>query len=198
MAKVSFTKLYNKEMVNQISVLKIEENAIEVKHYLPLEKKMSLINELIAEITEETNYLNPLVITALFEMLIVVNYTNISFSDKQKGEGLLNTYDSLKASGIILKVKQLIPDEELQELTNFTFELLNNIMAYRNSANAIIANFIKQAEDQKLNTDQIIQSIKDNPEVLELTRNLRQAEYHPLEDSGTKQNNDNVVKMNNN
>lgn len=200
MAKVPFTKLYTKEDLGKVKTFTWNEQEIEVKQYLSLQEKMNVANEMIAEITEKTEYLNPLIINAIFELAVVFNYSNINFTEKQKAD-LIKTYDILKEVNIISSIIHSIPEAEFQELKTLSFAFLKNIMDYRNSAYAIINNFVDNANAQSLDLDQIVQTVKNNPEILELSRNFNQMEYNPLissEEEGTKEDNNNVIKLNNN
>ena len=108
MAKISFNKLGLKKDTN-INTINIGECEIEVKKYLPIEDKMSLI-ELVVQDTMEYGFINPLQLEKLFNLYFVYKYTNISFSEgNKKDEGAL--YDLLEANGVIDAVVQASPDD---------------------------------------------------------------------------------------
>ena len=200
MAKLSFTKLYTKEDLGNTKIVYWKDNSIEVKQYLSLTEKMSMANDLMAEITETVTYLNPFVMNPLFDMLLITYYTNITFTEKQKTTDVVKTYDIVKETGLIETIKENIPELELQELSDMISTLLDNVIQYRTSARATIDYFIDKADNQNLSLESVVTQIKENPELLELSRNITEAENPYLSTSiaGTKQENDNIVKMNNN
>lgn len=197
MAKVSFTKLYDKEELGKIQAISWKEEIIEIKKYISLQEKMNVANEIVAEFNENTNYLNPFIINPTFELSVIMHYSNIAFTEKQKGENLIKTYDILKESGLVDAVISAIPTVEFQELKSMVFAYLNNIEQYRNSANAIINNFVAKSEAQEINLQNTLEDIKNNKEVINLAKTLvDQENLYPT--AGAELENDNVIKMNNN
>ena len=108
MAKISFNKL-NLKKDTTINVIKIGDVEIEVKNYLPIEEKMSLI-DLVVQDSMEYGFVNPLKLEKYFNLYFVYKYTNISFSDaNRKDEDAL--YDILETNGVIDAVVQASPDD---------------------------------------------------------------------------------------
>ena len=196
MAKVPFTKLYTKEELGKVKIFTWNEQEIEVKQYLSLVDKSIIANNLIAEIDENTYYLNPSIIESTFEMLVVMNYTNVSFTDKQKGEDIIKTYNILKEIGFIKEVISAIPEQEFSQLKYFCFQFLDNVITYKASANAIINNFVATTEKTDINLQNTLDNIKNNSEVINLAKSLVEAENLSL-DEGTEEENDNIIKLNN-
>ena len=92
MAKLSYTKLGLK--VNQENgVIFHNDQRIEVKSYLPVNDKLKLISNVINLSADDNNFSNPVKEDVYFALEIIENYTNISFTDKQK-EDLTKLYDS--------------------------------------------------------------------------------------------------------
>ena len=108
MAKISFNKL-NLKKDTSINIIKIGDVEIEVKNYLPIEEKMSLI-DLVVQDSMEYGFVNPLKLEKYFNLYFVYKYTNISFSDaNRKDEDAL--YDILETNGVIDAVVQASPDD---------------------------------------------------------------------------------------
>ena len=82
MAKISFNKLNLKKDAT-INVVKIGDIEIEVKNYLPIEEKMSLI-DLVVQDSMEYGFVNPLKLEKYFNLYFIYKYTNISFSDANR------------------------------------------------------------------------------------------------------------------
>lgn len=196
MAKVPFTKLYTKEDLGKIATFEWKGNIIEVKQYLPLIEKLNIIQNIAMTNVEGRDFLNPIEIYSSLESLIICAYTNISFTEKQRVSDAIKTYDIIKEIGLFDAVKAHIPDTELNELYFYFEKLLENMITYRNSALSIIKNLAEQKtanEDAVLDFEKLKSEIADNPQLLELV-NFYQKE---IENAGTKQENDNIIKMNN-
>ena len=116
MAKVSFTKLGLKKN-EEVGILHINEQDIEVKQYLPINEKLELISSVINSAADENNFSNPVKENVFLTLEILYHYTNINFTDKQK-EDPVKLYDLVVSSGLVNKVTDLIPEEELDEVIN--------------------------------------------------------------------------------
>ena len=131
MAKVSLTKLGLK--VNQdVKNIEFNEQIIEVKQYLPINEKLELISSVINSAADENNFSNPVKENVFLTLEILYHYTNINFTDKQK-EDPVKLYDLVVSSGLVNKVTDLIPEEELDEVINGVAQSVKAIYAYRNS-----------------------------------------------------------------
>ena len=84
MAKVAFTKLAlqrNGESKNW----QFNDQTIEVKEYIPMKEKMEMAQSVIQQVTEKNDtYMDEFAFRVFMDLEIVFNYTNISFTDKQK------------------------------------------------------------------------------------------------------------------
>ena len=83
MAKLTFTKLGLKTN-SDVETLEFNEQIIEVKQYLPVNDKLTLISEVINNSADENNFANPVKVEVYTTIAIVETYTNITFTDKQK------------------------------------------------------------------------------------------------------------------
>lgn len=196
MAKVPFTKLYAKEDLGKTSSFEWRDLEIEVKQYLPLIEKLNIIQNIAMTNVEGRDFLNPLEIYSAFDSLIVSNYTNISFTEKQRTTDVIKTYDVLKEIGLIDKIKSHIPKIELDEIYFYFENLLQNIMTYRSSALCLVKDIASKGEvndESLIDFDKLKSEISDNPQLLDLVKFYQQE----IQNSGTKQENDNVIKMNN-
>lgn len=136
MAKVSLTKLGLK--VNQdIKNIEFNEQTIEVKQYLPVNEKLTLISNVINAAHDDNNFANPVKVSIFTTLEIIYAYTNINFTDKQK-EDPSKLYDMLISSGLVAVVANTIPEAEYHEILCGVSDSIDAVYAYRNSVMGIL------------------------------------------------------------
>lgn len=159
MAKVSLTKLGLK--VNQdVKNVEFNEQIIEVKQYLPINEKLELISSVINSAADENNFSNPVKENVFLTLEILYHYTNINFTDKQK-EDPVKLYDLVVSSGLVNKVTDLIPEEELDEVINGVAQSVKAIYTYRNSVLGILESISKDYSNLDLDATEIQQKLAD-------------------------------------
>lgn len=131
MAKPTFAKMGLKAK-NDIKTITIGEQEIEVKQYLPVQKKLELISKVANFSSDANNFANPVRVEVFFDLEIVFAYTNIAFTEKQK-EDLVKIYDLLKENGIFDIIIEAIPEEEYDSLWADTWSCISEIYKYQNS-----------------------------------------------------------------
>ena len=159
MAKVSFTKLGLKKN-EEVGILHINEQDIEVKQYLPINEKLELISSVINSAADENNFSNPIKENVFLTLEILYHYTNINFTDKQK-EDPVKLYDLVVSSGLVNKVTDLIPEEELDEVINGVAQSVKAIYTYRNSALGILESISQDYSALNLDATEIQQKLAD-------------------------------------
>ena len=159
MAKVSLIKLGLK--VNQdVKNIEFNEQIIEVKQYLPINEKLELISSVINSAADENNFSNPVKENVFLTLEILYHYTNINFTDKQK-EDPVKLYDLVVSSGLVNKVTDLIPEEELDEVINGVAQSVKAIYTYRNSALGILESISQDYSTLNLDATEIQQKLAD-------------------------------------
>ena len=159
MAKVSLTKLGLK--VNQdIKNIEFNQQIIEVKQYLPINEKLELISSVINSAADENNFSNPVKENVFLTLEILYHYTNINFTDKQK-EDPVKLYDLVVSSGLVNKVTDLIPEEELDEVINGVAQSVKDIYTYRNSVLGILESISQDYSALNLDATEIQQKLAD-------------------------------------
>ena len=159
MAKVSLIKLGLK--VNQnVKNIEFNEQIIEVKQYLPINEKLELISSVINSAADENNFSNPVKENVFLTLEILYHYTNINFTDKQK-EDPVKLYDLVVSSGLVNKVTDLIPEEELDEVINGVAQSVKAIYTYRNSVLGILESISKDYSNLDLDATEIQQKLAD-------------------------------------
>lgn len=159
MAKVSFTKLGLKKN-EEVGILHINEQDIEVKQYLPINEKLELISSVINSATDENNFSNPVKENVFLTLEILYRYTNINFTDKQK-EDPVKLYDLVVSSGLVNKVTDLIPEEELDEVINGVAQSIKAIYTYKNSVLGILESISQDYSALNLDATEIQQKLAD-------------------------------------
>lgn len=159
MAKLPFTKLSLKNDNQAINILHNEQN-IEVKQYLPITTKMDMVTEIINNSIDENNFFNPIKLSLYTELGIIENYTNISFTDKQK-EDIFKLYDLLKGNKIIEKVINVIPEAEYKNLIDTINKSIESIYNYKNSVMGILETVSTDYSNLDLNISKIQEKLSD-------------------------------------
>ena len=136
MAKVGLNKLGLVKNTEQVNFM-WNGQKIEVIQYLPLEKKLEVISNIINESVDLKGYYAPYRLDLFMTIAIVQNYTNISFTDKQK-EDLGKLYDLLVSSGFYNEIKARIPSSEIDYIEENITKTIHSIYEYKNSVLGIM------------------------------------------------------------
>ena len=132
MEKIGFSK-FNAKVNTQVNKVSFNGIDIEVKEYLPIEEKMSLIETIVNEaLSRNLDFYNPGEIEAMEVLCIVKNYTNISFTEKQEAD-IPKLYDIIVSSGLGKIIISAISDEEINTLESLLYNSLDNIYKRRTS-----------------------------------------------------------------
>lgn len=155
MAKITYSSL---KLKTKEETTKIEGTDIEVLKYLPIEDKIILINIALQNAKNNSVY-NPALLDAYFHLYIVMMYTNISFTEKQK-ENPLKLYDTFKSNGIIDKVILAMDEEEYTQLLDFLNQSVEDSYAYQNSTAGLVANALEQLPVRAEQLSEIVENFK--------------------------------------
>lgn len=169
MAKIPFTKLQLKKK-NEVKEFTYNDQVITVKQYLPIQDKLALIGRVINSAADEYNFANPVKLDMFLALEIVYNYTNLSFTEKQK-EDVVKLYDLLEENEIFDKVIELIPEEEYTTLWEGVVEISENIYNYQTSVLGILDTVSRDYSNLDLEATNIQKKISD-PNNLELLKSV--------------------------
>lgn len=169
MAKIAYSKLKLTKK-DDIKTFEFGENTIEVKQYLPVLDKLNIVANVLNASLDDNDYANPLKIEVFGNLEIVYNYTNLTFTDKQK-EDPAKLYDILETNGIINSVISLIPEAEYTNLLSSIDETLESYYKYKNSAKGIIETISTDYSNLDFDAQAIQDKIAD-PNNLELLKNI--------------------------
>ena len=131
MAKPTFAKMGLKAK-NDTKIVIIGDQEIEVKQYLPIQKRLELISKVANNSADANNFANPVKVEVFFDLEVMYYYTNITFTEKQK-EDFIKTYDLLKENGIFDIIIDNIPEGEYESLWTDTWSCISEIYKYKNS-----------------------------------------------------------------
>ena len=170
MAKVSFNKLNQIKKLSPITY-QYGDYEIEVEQYLPLEDKIALIENVIAQSGNgEEGFFNIIKLEAYYRIEMLKAYTNISFTDKQL-EDTPKLYDALVLNDIWACIGNTIPESERNYIWENIIELAREITTYNNSVLGILRTVKNGYSDTEFNISQLkdeIEKLRDTYLVKEI------------------------------
>ena len=170
MVKVSLTKLNKIKSLDPIDI-KIGEETISVVQYLPLEKKLTIMQNIIEQAgNNEEGFYNIVKLTVFYTIEMLRAYTNISFTEKQLEEPQ-KLYDIIVLNNIWNEVKKVIPQSELTDMWENTCALAREITEYNHSALGILKLMSDDYENLNFDVQEITEKLSDRTN-LDLVRNL--------------------------
>lgn len=111
MAKISLNKL-NLKIDNTVTILKFNEQDIEIKQYLPANEKLEMIGSIINQSADALKFYNVGKLEIFKTIELIKHYTNINFTDKQL-EDTPKLYDLLVSSNLADEIISNIPEAEI-------------------------------------------------------------------------------------
>lgn len=136
MAKLAFSKLGLKPNI-KTGIITYNDLTIEVKDYLPVNDKLTLISNVINNTIDDNGYYNEGKIRIFFVLEVIDAYTNLSFTEKQK-EDPCKLYDLIVGNELWEQVWDLILASEKEYLNTCLYETIKSIYAYKNSVMGIL------------------------------------------------------------
>ena len=170
MAKVAFTKLGLKKK-DEVKNVDLNGITVEVKQYLPINDKLTLISEVLNSSHDQSaNFANPIQLEVIGTIEIIMAYTNLSFTEKQK-EDYAKLYDLLEENGIIDLIIAEIPEREYNYIIDGINETADAIYKYQNSVMGILDTISQDYKDLNLSAEEIQKKL-GNEENLSLLRDV--------------------------
>lgn len=169
MAKIGFTKLSLKRK-NEVKTITINNNQIEIKQYLPVNEKLDLIARVINGAHDQNNFPNPIKNEVIGTLEMIMAYTNISFTEKQK-EDIPKLYDLLEENGVIKDIISQIPEDEYNFIIDGINKTVDAVYTYNNSILGILEAVSKDYSNLDFDATQIQKKMAD-PENLKLVRDV--------------------------
>lgn len=162
MAKLSLNKLgLHKMPTVEKETFKFNEQEIEVIQYLPINEKIDLIQRIVnASLDTEEKFINPCKVNVYMYVEIILAYSNITLTETQKKD-LNKVYDAFCVSNFIGYFRAHMDDREWDYVTNSVWEILDNIVKYRNSALGIMETISQDYSNLDLDATEIQQKLAD-------------------------------------
>ena len=171
MAKVAFSKLKCKINDTEVPV-KVGEEIIMVKQYLPIQEKLALIGRVVELAHDETYNFNNPVKTEIFMKLELINaYSNINFTDKQK-EDIPKLYDLLTSAGVLDIILQAIPQSEYNVIENGIQNTIVAVYSYQHSFVGMLDTLKTGYNNLDLDVNKILDKIKNSDSDLDLIKGI--------------------------
>lgn len=132
---------------------------------------MDIAQSVIQQVIDFNNeFLNEFAFHMYMDLAIVFNYTNLSFTDKQK-EDLYKLYDLLVGSGFIKELKKQVDCNQTDDLEVYIYETLNGYYKYHNSVYGIMDAMNQNYSNLNLDINELQDKIS-NPESLSLVKDI--------------------------
>lgn len=171
MVKVSLTKLNKIKSLDPIDI-KIGEETISVVQYLPLEKKLTIMQNIIQQAgNNEEGFYNIVKLTVFYTIEMLRAYTNISFTEKQL-EDPQKLYDIIILNKIWDTIKQSIPEDEVNYIWENTCALAREITDYNHSALGILKLAKEDYSDLELDVNDLTNTLTQSENNLNLVKGL--------------------------
>lgn len=167
MAQVTYTKLGLKPNFDEIAIIHRGNEQIEVKQFLPLEKKLEVLTNIINNSIDERGFYNTARIDFNIKMEVLYSYTNIKFTEKQK-ENPMKLYDNFVASGLMKQIWDLIPEDDRDWFEKHANANIISIMKYRNSVYGILDALKTDYSDLNLDVESIREQLANDGNITNL------------------------------
>ena len=168
MAKVSFTKLGLKKQ-EEVEILEWNEQKIEIKQYLPIQDKLDLVSTIVNDSIDVNNYYNPAKIYIFTILEMIMFYTNINLTEKQR-EDVAKTYDLFVSSGLSKEIFDRINPYEYAQIKAWVNETVESLYSYKHSALGILEAVKEDYENAEFNAEDIQKQLTERPEDLQLLK----------------------------
>ena len=161
MAKLSFSKL-GLTKNNNIKNVEYNGQIIEIKQYLPINDKITLVATILNYTLNngENRFPNPIQVEVFTVLECIDKYTNINFTDKQK-EDPAKLYDLIVSSGLWDLISSNLNVADYTLLLNFIDETIEAYYKYHNSVFGILESVNTQYEAMDLDASRIQEKLAD-------------------------------------
>lgn len=169
MAKTTFAKLALKTNTD-IASFETNGQIVEVKQYLPLNEKMTLISTVINNSGDDNGFYNIGKVEMNLILEIVFAYTNITFTETQKKDPQ-KLYDVIYSSGLWEDIYNCMKPAELQWVRTTVYTMIDKIYEYRNSVYGILDAMKNDYDTLNLDAETIRDNLAD-PENMTLLKDV--------------------------
>ena len=163
-------KDFSLEINQEIEKVEWQNKEIEVKQYLPIEKKLEMISRIINSSIDDNGYYNPAKVYIFTIIEIINEYSNIDFTEENM-ENIFNLYDLLVSTGLSAKIYSALNPFEIQQIQSWISELITSIYQYKNSIVGIFDIIKEDYSGLELDAEKI-QDLLGNKEDLQLLHDV--------------------------
>ncbi len=135
---------------------------VNVKQYLPLDRKTEVISEIINRSSDDQGFYNTAKLSFNVDMELMKAYTDIEFDD---GTDAKEVYDALTSNGFFEDLYDTIPQSELDFILENVERTIHNIYEYRNSIYGILDALKTDYSDLNLDVEQLRQDLAEGKNV---------------------------------
>ena len=169
MAKPTLNKLKLTQK-DPVKIITFNEQEIEIKQYISIQDKLTMISEVLALAADDNKFYNPGKLDMFFALKVIDYYTNLSITEKQK-ENSIKLYDDFMSSGFYTEVFHAIPEDEVGYVYTVMKESIEQIYKYQNSAYGILDAMNTDYSNLNFDAQEIAQKLQ-NKEGIELLNNV--------------------------
>ena len=161
----------NLHLNTDVNTIEINNNIINILHYLPIEEKNNII-QLTLQNSEENGVYNLLKIKMFFGLYLVYSYSDIDFTLDDKSNST-ELYDILVSNNIFHAIIDAIPPHEKDILYQLLMKTMEHNMAYKSTVASVIHDFLDNIVP---NAEKAADILKDfNPDMFKQVINFAQA-----------------------
>jgi hypothetical protein len=133
-------------------------------------EKAEMISSIISLSMDTNGFYNPLRVKVFLTLETVYNYTNLSFTEKMKENGM-KLYDTFISSGLFDEIVKNIPADEWKDLQDSVWHTISNIYDYKNSVMGVLEAATTEYSDLELDVNKLKEGLTD-PESLKLLKDI--------------------------
>lgn len=148
---------FNKSINKELKLFDFNGSEITVVPYLSISDKYDFVMITLQKSYEKGIY-NLVKIDMYYDLHLVYMYTNIQVDNEDRANEA-DLYDIFTRSGLIEKIKENIPSEELQELKNYIENIRKILMQYQNTFGAAFGAFIEMLPENMAKAKEIIDNL---------------------------------------
>jgi hypothetical protein len=169
--KITFNDL-KKEQPLKIRVVKINNKQIEIKQYLPVNEKLTLITNVLQNLAQNGYpFANPVQMDVYSVLELIYAYApGIEFTEEEKANPA-SLYDELEKQEIPNMIISAIPKAEYDFIMEGIEKTISAYYAYRNSVKGIIEDVTTDYKNLDFNATEMQEKLKD-PDNLALLKGV--------------------------
>lgn len=150
------------ELTENVIPVEFNGQTINVKTFLPLQKKMEVISEIINRSGDDQGFYNTAKFDFNFDMEMIKAYTDIKFDD---GTDAMQVYDELIQNELFGLIFSNIPSCEFDFIYNNAKATIDQIYKYRNSVYGILDAMKTDYSDLDLDIETLRKNLADDNNV---------------------------------